>query len=501
MSSPKAVPSPGGPSQDDIAGSRIHTSAVDLDPTPQAYRLTPEMDNTMTVAPESSARRQCSPTSRFGGLYDVEQDHSMQILTSNDGIDRMESVENLRELQSSVLGETCQGPPRRPYKTNETSMLLPLLGASIPSAPPLDAYNLEQALAEDMNMADTVDPFQPSNMLSDASLFALDAIPDFSKLQYLEPCDLGFLDGHVNPQNAFEAPTESTALPDPVFDIPQNPTNVTSGADAERPEDVEHWTIFQCTPLLNDPPPYMFHRYVAHLERNFRSPGPWAVSEENWRNSYFPPQERFTNVSLTDETRERMVMIAQYFLRLSLDCHGPSAHPPLNNCPAGGSLSIQTPYISLPSTKILSIYLETFLASFEPYYPLNPARGLNPNKLAPSSNEKGATLLLLLMIAYGAMKEPTAKARHLAVGIAEIARLAILDHLEKDNYASRRALTLHCGLLSTVENAFGGEKWHMEIGMGQRHAFLTVSLNLRDKRFEISEIVFRSPELTLGIRR
>lgn len=135
-----------------------------------------------------------------------------------------------------------------------------------------------------------------------------------------------------------------------------------------------------------------------------------------------------------------------------------------------------TGYILLPPTEDLEVFLESYMNYVEPYFPLVPTRSLDPNELlVASGNEKGATLLLLLMIAIGATCDPAPKARRLSAGLAELCRISLTDLVEKDNEYSTVPLILQCSLLLTIQSCWGGDKWQMDIGTGHRAIYIAVS--------------------------
>ena len=132
-----------------------------------------------------------------------------------------------------------------------------------------------------------IENFQAHSTLSDTSFFALDAMTDYSKLQVLDPSDLGFFDGSINLQGAFNIPADSTSMLDPIVSFGETAA-LPPVHENDRPPDLDYWNIFQCTPWLNDSPPHMNRAYVAQLERNFRAPGPWSTMPNNWRERLLP---------------------------------------------------------------------------------------------------------------------------------------------------------------------------------------------------------------------
>jgi hypothetical protein len=250
-------------------------------------------------------------------------------------------------------------------------------------------------------------------------------------------------------------------------------------------KNLEHWNICQCTPTPSGAAPIRSGEIVARLGENFGDSAPWSSLDHRWRDQHFQVEERFNKVPLSETTRERMLVIIQAFFRLASDLYDLGSNPP-----SDAQLSSGEPekwntmhFLLLPPTQVLHEYLETFLINFEPFYSLIPERTLDSNKIVNDSKEEIAALLLVLMIAYGAMRDPAIKARRLSTGLVEICRLSLINLLEKDPEAPRTTIAAHCALLCTFQEAFSGEKWLMDSSVGQRHMYLGVSAHLAGTKF------------------
>lgn len=218
---------------------------------------------------------------------------------------------------------------------------------------------------------------------------------------------------------------------------------------------------------------------VARLGDNYADAAPWSsISTTTWRAQHFKEQEYFENVRLAETTRERMLATAQNFFRLTLDSLNVNSNPGTRFLMADLKRYSSSSILMLPPTPILHIYLETFLTSFEPYYPLINKRSFDPNAIASGKHEQLAIVMLLLMIAYGAMRDPAIKARRLSMGLLEICRLTTLHLLDKDNTNPRSMILAECALLSTYQAAFSGDKWLIESSFGQMHQYLMVSADI-----------------------
>lgn len=246
------------------------------------------------------------------------------------------------------------------------------------------------------------------------------------------------------------------------------------------PKDIEHWTMLQCCPTPSTVAPGRAKENLAFLEANSQhGPDPWSLCspcDNDSREEASPGRCNHVNISLSPVTRERISAITQSFFSKALEMHGlgvtssPSFHRRASEWFGSSG------FILLPPTEDLEVFLENYMNYVEPYCPLVPTRTLDPNELLiASGNEKGAALLLLLMIAIGAGCDPAPKARRLGAGLAEMCRISLTDLVEKDNKYSTVPLVLQCSLLLTIQSCWSGEKWQMDIGAGHRSRYIAVS--------------------------
>lgn len=238
--------------------------------------------------------------------------------------------------------------------------------------------------------------------------------------------------------------------------------------------DWDHWAICRCLPPPTTAPEDRKKSSIMTLERNFALPGPWTSLTGNRRGEQFAPAERFMNVELSEATREWLLMIAQGFMRVAMDVHGLTIAPPSPASPEADEFNALGGFIRLPPSDALHIYLETVLTIYEPFYPLVPARILEPNQLAGAQNGRGSNLLLFLMFALGSMLDPTIKARRFSTALTEICRHSIHDVLEKDSGAPGSGLLFYCSLIFIIKSSFSGDKAHMNIAVAHRHMYLTL---------------------------
>lgn len=240
------------------------------------------------------------------------------------------------------------------------------------------------------------------------------------------------------------------------------------------PMDIEHWTMFQCCPIPSSIAPGRARDNLAFLE-TISKQAPCTWGRYNIGDAKVSEESPSINVSISPVTRERMSAIVQSFFAKALSIHGLGVTSSSSSRRASEWFG-SSGFILLPPTEELESFLENYMNYVEPYFPLVPTRTLDPNELlVASENEKGATLLLLLMIAIGASCDPGPAARRLGAGIVEMCRISLTDLVEKDNKYSTVPLILQCSLLLTIQSCWGGEKWQMDIGAGHRARYIAVS--------------------------
>jgi hypothetical protein len=231
------------------------------------------------------------------------------------------------------------------------------------------------------------------------------------------------------------------------------------------------WPLARCNPpIYSGTCPRTAIVHLECLEQKSKEDGTWSSIEKYLENVDWDASDMASVVPLTSRTRDKMLAITQSFLHKALDIHRGS----LNGYPKGGYASPgDFNFIVLPPTKVLEYFLRSYVRSLSYYFPLVVAGCVDPNEML--INNQASTLLVLLMIAQGAAAVPMAEARYLAAGLTETCRISLFDIIEKDVELSADPVALRCALLFTILGAWSGDKWLMDIAMGQRGMYLSVS--------------------------
>lgn len=230
------------------------------------------------------------------------------------------------------------------------------------------------------------------------------------------------------------------------------------------------WNFARCNPPSSAgscPRTAIVH--LECLEQKSKHEGTWSSLEKYLEQVEWDPSDVASVVPLTPRTRDKMLAITQSFLHKALDIHRGS----LSN---GGYPKASSPgdfsFLVLPPNNILEYFLRSYVRSLSVYYPL-VTTCVDPNEML--QNNQASTLLFLLMIAQGAAAMPIAEARYLSAGLTETCRISLFDIVEKDIELASDPTTLRCALLFIVLGAWSGDKWLMDIAMGQRGMYMSVS--------------------------
>ena len=121
-------------------------------------------------------------------------------------------------------------------------------------------------------------------------------------------------------------------------------------------------------------------------------------------------------------------------------------------------------FIVLPASEVLDSYIRTYACRFEHNYPVTPSGQLGINTSMQLGESRTPALLLLLMIALGSMNHRGPRVQYLANGLTEVCRIGVSEALEGNVDTQWDICSLKSALLFTILAAWGGDKWHMDVG-------------------------------------
>ncbi|KAI8953483.1 hypothetical protein F4801DRAFT_117384 [Xylaria longipes] len=229
------------------------------------------------------------------------------------------------------------------------------------------------------------------------------------------------------------------------------------------------WPLARCNPLkFSGDCPQTAFLHLNHLKRNLNHEGAYnslaglSMAERNGTDLPLVTPIR-------SETRDKMLAIAQTFLHKALETHE-NGHGYDDKQQNGDPRSLT--FLVLPSSENLDYFLQSYVRSLHFYYPLVSSNRLDPNDMI--RRNQTATLLVLFMIAQGASGVPIEEARALSTGLIVTCRISLFDIVEKNNTMCADSTVHRCALIFTLLAVWSGDKWLMDIAMGQRAMYLSM---------------------------
>lgn len=231
------------------------------------------------------------------------------------------------------------------------------------------------------------------------------------------------------------------------------------------------WTVFRCTPPIpSSSCPRTARLNLERLEQSLKNHEGWSHWRPSLDESDFQQSGRVDVAKLYESTRDKLLAITQGFLHKALDIHKDGMSSSSGDSPC----STASNFILLPPAPVLDLFLRSYANSFERFYPTTSRGMLDANELMQNYNDRASSLLILMMIAQGAMTIPSIEARWLTGGITEACRISLFDLVEKNIIMAGDPIVLRAALLFTVQAAWSGDKWQMDIAMGQRGMYFAM---------------------------
>jgi hypothetical protein len=214
---------------------------------------------------------------------------------------------------------------------------------------------------------------------------------------------------------------------------------------------VEDWSMFKCIPTsyvaINPELGRMYLEGLLHASKASNT----SSSQNSPRADILDNAGKLKAVLLDSDTRDKLMGLIQCFLMKGWETHS-----------KGGSRISNT--VTLPAVADLHAYFISFLYHYEPFYSIFPLNDYNAAKMIDEKEEGISCLMLLLMVAQGALTaHPVPEARQLSLGITEACRIGMLDLLEKNVSMSIQPDMLRCILVYINLASWSGTRWHMDV--------------------------------------
>ncbi|PNS21398.1 hypothetical protein CAC42_1177 [Sphaceloma murrayae] len=219
------------------------------------------------------------------------------------------------------------------------------------------------------------------------------------------------------------------------------------------------WNVFRCIPPVHpNACPATARWNLEALESSLKDHDTWSKWRPQLDEPSQDPSQVLTVMQLHESSRDKLLAITQGFLHKALEIHRGTDQR--NYAPSN--------FVLLPPTRVLEYLLRSYTTSFERYYPLTTKGSLDANELMFCYQDRASSLLILLMIAKGAMNIAGTEARALTGGLLETCRISLYDLIERNIVMACDHNVLHAALIFTELASWSGDKWQMDIAMGQR---------------------------------
>ncbi|KAL2867464.1 Zn(II)2Cys6 transcription factor domain-containing protein [Aspergillus lucknowensis] len=335
---------------------------------------------------------------------------------------------------------------RPPLVTNTSSE-----GESYPPTPSADSSFVPPRLLE-MNDIFDFPPGLPSPSIQ---------VPDLPQMPHWE---LAFT---VSPGPFADSSGENSAMDDFVPGLSSLPSSV--GSVDDQLQALEGWPLFQCNPVTPSticaPTAALHIKYLYMLLKD----GNMAIDPQRLVES------DITIEPLLASTREKLIAVLQGLFNEAQQIYG------LRGMEAGSispSLdSVGPSILLLPPPPVLEFLFRAYRGGCEPYYPFVPTVLPKINERMEGRNTILPSMLMLLMLAAGAMRAGAGERYHqMAHGLVEICRLSLRTLIEQNMKLASDPEILQCGLLLILVAVWSGDKWQMDIAVCLKPMLLEMHL-------------------------
>lgn len=233
------------------------------------------------------------------------------------------------------------------------------------------------------------------------------------------------------------------------------------------------WNCFRSGPTIpSSSCPKTARLNLERLEQSLKNHEGWSSWRPAWEDTD-TSNDNLKVATIHEASRDKLLAITQTFLHKALDIHreGSIATPPGGASPMPNGSN----FVLLPPSRVLEYFLRAYGNCFERFFPMTSRGLLDANELLQHAfNDKASSLLILMMIAQGAMIIPSMEARWLNGGLTEACRISLFDLIETNISMASDQTVLHSALLFITSAAWSGDKWQMDIAMGQRGMYFAM---------------------------
>ncbi|KAI9710331.1 MAG: hypothetical protein M1820_002826 [Bogoriella megaspora] len=236
----------------------------------------------------------------------------------------------------------------------------------------------------------------------------------------------------------------------------------------------EHWSCFTCNPASKEPCPETASAHIDGLIEALKTQDVWDSLDIQQAESDLSMSRAVSTGPVVRNVRDKLLEYTKQLLRNAMEARLPRSPTRTPDEAELESIYNSTEQIVLPPPHVLRYFLRAFVCVSEPFYSTIPAGVLSPESIL-NEGTVHSQLLVLLMLAQGAMTNPSVEARLLSSGLTEICRIALNQVMEREVFIIRVDTGFLCNALHYLNLAsWGGDKSHMDVAIGQRGIYMSM---------------------------
>ena len=286
------------------------------------------------------------------------------------------------------------------------------------------------------------------------------------------PDQLNFADFMDGVEPSFPLKTSEMTSPGSATSAMQEMSTITTPIHAH-PAAHEDWPAFACNPTSVELSSWKNTRwYLDTLKTALKNGGSWG-------NAPLTNPATFDNASsnetifgelINNSTRDKLLVVTQGLIQKAT-AH--TRHALSNSTyPVTSAQDIDhESFVPIPPAEVLDRYLRVYWSRFEPYYGFATTVDLHPSRMLDASAGKSSSLLLLSMVAHGALAGSYAD-WCLSSTLTEACHFSFRELMTgEDSQRLRDTEALRVALSMLCLTAWSGDAWHMNVMSSFRWLF------------------------------
>jgi hypothetical protein len=286
--------------------------------------------------------------------------------------------------------------------------------------------------------------------------------PSMSELFDLEPVEFGDMAPMEDIKRTM-SPRISTTTTSRTSPMLETPFSTRAQSEELDTPPYENWPGFACNPIGPRATATKTVRdYLGQLHNVLKQSNAWNYEPQE--NPLSPKSGRPVE-TLNSSGRDRLLVVIQSLIHKSTQIYRQgSTSTPFG--PRDVSSLENDSFVPVPSAERLGHFLRTYMSRFEPYYGFVTENCLSPERMLDNSSGQSSSLMLLLMLAHGAM---VGSPEDWSFGstLTEACRISFRELSGSDHHTFNDLEVLRSALAMTCLTAWSGDAWHMNTAKRQ----------------------------------